>query len=59
MIVAFCNAVIPPTTSIARVRSPVATAQNIRTGFEASSRGVRRYEVRLPMTRAPESAEVM
>ncbi len=57
--VALWSAPIPPTRSIAMVSSPVATAQKIRTGLEASSRGVLRYEVRLPITRAPESAEVM
>ena len=58
MIVAFCSAGTPPTSSIAMVSRPVATAQKIRAPLVASSCGVRSFDERLAITSAAESAEV-
>ena len=57
-IVAFCSVVTPPTVSMARVSSPVATAQNTRIHSGPSESASFRWEVKLDITRAPESADV-
>ncbi len=58
MIVAFCSAGTPPTSSIPIVSRPVASAQKIRVPLDASSCGVRSFDDRLAITSAAESAEV-
>ena len=49
---------MPPTASTATVSSPVTEAQTMRCQAAQSSWTLRRLEHRLPITSAPESAEV-
>ena len=59
MIVAYCRARMPPTTSIATVSRPVTAAQRMRSHGGAVVAGrCAASEHRLAITSAPESAEV-
>ena len=56
--VAFCRAEMPLVISIPRVSRPITTDQKIRSQFGASLLISFSFEVKLPSTSAPESAEV-
>ena len=56
--VAFCSVVTPPTRSMARVSTPVPTAQNTRSHLGPSWLGSSMRDVKLLITSAPESADV-
>lgn len=58
MMVALVSASTPPTTSMAIVSSPVASAQKMRSHGLASVTGVGSRVLRWAITRAPESADV-
>lgn len=58
MIVAFCSVAMPPIMSIAKVNSPVAPAQKIRTQAGPSDSLSVIRELKCDITSAPESALV-